>query len=65
MQKGADVLFSARLESRSPTRVLTLGNPGCGSHLTSGQLSPFLRPRSTHFRAKALRKTMPSQLVGP
>lgn len=39
------MLFPARPESRSPARVLALGDLGCvSSSITSGQLSPFLRP---------------------
>ena len=62
--KGADVLFPARPESRSPAHVLTLGNLGCVSRLTSGQLSPFLRPHGTWLQTEAVRKVVPFPLGG-
>lgn len=45
--KGADALLLARLESRSPARVLTPRDLGCASHwtwgpTTSGTPKPFL-----------------------
>ena len=63
--KGADVLFPAWPESRSPAHGLTLGDLGWVSRLTSGQSFPSQRPHGTQFQSEAIRKVMPFLLRGP